>query len=149
MKLSDSDKRFLKVDVPLGIIILGGYSCMCAPFIIYQMPHRLPYNIALACVIMVGVALIGAASKRQYKINKECKQNMKKGEVMNEFDRIVELKALQSDKEIDKNVEVLQYAFLVVMDKSSYKNGTVTTRLSLLKEAFGQIKSLVIQDSKK
>jgi hypothetical protein len=65
------------------------------------------------------------------------------------FDKVVELKALQSDKEADKNIEVLQYAFLVVMDKSAYKNGTVTTRLSLLKEAFGSIKGLVKQDKTK
>jgi hypothetical protein len=70
-----------------------------------------------------------------------------KGVVMETFDKVVELKALQSKKD-DKNIEVLQYAFLVVMDKNSYKNGTVTTRLALLEEAFNKVNKLVAQKAK-
>jgi len=63
------------------------------------------------------------------------------------FDKVVELKALQT-KDDNKNIEVLQYAFLVVMDKPAYKNGTVTIRLVLLKEAFEGINKLVAKKYK-
>lgn len=62
---------------------------------------------------------------------------------MTSFDKVVELKALEGE---EKNplVEVLQYAFLIVMDKKEYQEGTVKTRLALLKDAYKTIEELVI-----
>ena len=62
---------------------------------------------------------------------------------MHTFDKVVELKALQSEHNVDKNIEILQYALLVVMDKGVYINGNLPTRLNMLGEAFRKIKELV------
>ena len=64
---------------------------------------------------------------------------------MTTFDKVVELKALESD---DKNryIEILQYAFLVIIDTKEYQDGTIKYRLGVLTEAFKGIEGLVVNE---